>query len=128
MWPRNVRVGANSPSLWPTIASVTNTGTCLRPSCTAIVWPTISGKTVEVRDQVRTMRFELEVFISSIRLISRSSTNGPFFELRLTSALPFLAAAAAANDQLVRLLVLATGALAERGHAPGGDRVPASLG
>ena len=36
-WYRNVRVGANSPSLWPTIASVTYTGTCLRPSCTAIV-------------------------------------------------------------------------------------------
>ena len=27
-------------------------GTCLRPSWTAIVWPTISGKIVEVRDQV----------------------------------------------------------------------------
>ena len=31
-WPRNVRVGANSPNLWPTISSVTYTGTCLRPS------------------------------------------------------------------------------------------------
>ena len=38
-----MRVGANSPSLWPTIASVTNTGTCLRPSCTAMVWPSIAG-------------------------------------------------------------------------------------
>src|SRR3954452_713785 len=45
-WPRKVRVGANSPSLWPTIDSETNTGTCLRPSWTAIVWPTISGKIV----------------------------------------------------------------------------------
>ncbi len=35
--PRYRRVGANSPSLCPTIDSVTNTGTCLRPSCTAIV-------------------------------------------------------------------------------------------
>ena len=43
-----VRVGANSPSLWPTIDSLMNTGTCLRPSCTAIVCPTISGKIVEV--------------------------------------------------------------------------------
>ena len=33
----------------------TKTGTCLRPSCTAIVWPTISGKIVEVRDQVLTI-------------------------------------------------------------------------
>src|SRR5699024_9618207 len=31
-WNRNVRVGANSPSLWPTMDSVTYTGTCLRPS------------------------------------------------------------------------------------------------
>ena len=57
-------MGANSPSLCPTICSVTNTGTCFRPSWTAIVCPTISGKTVEARDHVRTMRFEPEVFIS----------------------------------------------------------------
>src|SRR5579871_6020020 len=36
-WPRKWRGGANSPSLWPTICSETNTGTCLRPSWTAIV-------------------------------------------------------------------------------------------
>ena len=30
--PRNVRVGANSPNLWPTIFSAMNTGTCRRPS------------------------------------------------------------------------------------------------
>jgi hypothetical protein len=46
------RVKANSPSLCPIIASVTKTGTCLRPSWTAIVWPIISGMTVERRDQV----------------------------------------------------------------------------
>src|SRR5258708_1414504 len=34
-WPWNVRVGANSPSLCPTMFSVTNTGTNLRPLCTA---------------------------------------------------------------------------------------------
>src|SRR3954447_6866309 len=38
-----------------------------------------------------------------------------------------LAAPAAANDQLVGCLVLAARALAERGHAPRGDRVPAAL-
>jgi hypothetical protein len=38
---------------------------------------------VEVRDQVRIIRLLPEVFISSIRFIKRSSTNGPFFELRL---------------------------------------------
>ena len=36
-WPLKVLVGANSPSLWPTISSVTYTGTCLRPSWTAKV-------------------------------------------------------------------------------------------
>ena len=29
--PRNVRVGANSPKRWPTMFSVTKTGTCFRP-------------------------------------------------------------------------------------------------
>ena len=55
--------GANSPSLWPTIDSETNTGTCLRPSWTAIVCPTISGKTVEVRDQVLTICLSPDSFI-----------------------------------------------------------------
>ena len=36
-WYRKVRVGANSPSLCPTMDSVMYTGTCLRPSWTAIV-------------------------------------------------------------------------------------------
>src|SRR5690606_16760472 len=35
--PRNSRVGANSPSLWPTMFSVTYTGTNLLPLCTAKV-------------------------------------------------------------------------------------------
>src|SRR5262249_36768695 len=85
---RKVRVGANSPSLWPTICSEMNTGTCLRPSWTAIVCPTISGNTVDVRDQVRIIRFSFFSFIDSMRLISRSSTKGPFLLLRLTSASP----------------------------------------
>src|ERR1044072_5623302 len=38
-----------------------------------------------------------------------------------------LPAPAAADDQLVRLLVLAARALAERRHAPGGDRMAAAL-
>src|SRR5262249_30847616 len=38
-----------------------------------------------------------------------------------------LAAATAAHDQLVGCLVLAAGALAERRHAPRGDRVAAAL-
>ena len=43
-WPWNVRVGANSPSLCPTMFSVTKTGTNLRPLCTANVRPTASGR------------------------------------------------------------------------------------
>ena len=78
-WERKVRVGANSPSLWPTIDSEMKTGTCLRPSWTAIVWPTISGKIVEVRDQVFSICFWPDSFIALIRFISASSTHGPFF-------------------------------------------------
>ena len=50
--PLNVRVGENSPSLWPTMFSVTYTGMNFFPLWTAIVWPTISGMIVERRDQV----------------------------------------------------------------------------
>ena len=77
-------MGANSPSLCPTICSLTKTGTCLRPSWTAIVCPTMSGKIVDERDQVRIIRFSLAAFMASIRLISRSSTKGPFFDDLLT--------------------------------------------
>ena len=42
-----VRVSANSPSLWPTMFSVTYTGMCCLPLCTAIVSPMKSGVTVE---------------------------------------------------------------------------------
>ena len=51
-WPWKVRVGANSPNLWPTMFSVTNTGTNFRPLCTAKVSPTASGRIVLRRDQV----------------------------------------------------------------------------
>src|SRR5206468_6750665 len=81
------------------------TGTCLRPSWTAIVCPTISGKIVEVRDQVRIM-----VLLP----------DG-------ASAAALLAAATAADHQLVRFLVLAARALAERRYVPRRDRVAAAL-
>ena len=57
-WPWNVRVGANSPSLWPTMFSVANTGTNLRPLCTANVTPSMSGMMVERRDQVLSTFFD----------------------------------------------------------------------
>jgi hypothetical protein len=82
LWARNVRVGENSPSLCPTIFSVTYTGTNLLPLCTAIVCPTISGRIVERRDHVRIARFS--PLFSIARIFSRrcASTNGPFFTER----------------------------------------------
>src|SRR5262249_9757980 len=65
-WPRKCRVGANSPSLCPTMSSVMKTGTCLRPSWTAIVWLTIFGEIVDARDQVRIICFLPDSFIASI--------------------------------------------------------------
>ncbi len=73
-----MRVGANSPSLCPTIDSEMKTGTCLRPSCTAIVCPTISGTIVDRRDHVLMTRLSPRLFMSSILTMRCSSTNGPF--------------------------------------------------
>src|SRR6202044_1581587 len=47
-----VRVGENSPSLWPTMFSVTKTELKILPLCTRKVWPTKSGVMSERRDQV----------------------------------------------------------------------------
>src|SRR6266540_1265713 len=87
-WTRKVRVGANSPSLWPTIDSLMYTGTCLRPSCTAMVWPTMSGMIVERRDQVLITRLSRLRFRSSIFFSKWSSTKGPFFRERPIGYLP----------------------------------------
>ena len=46
--------------------------------------PIISGKTVEERDQVRIICFLPASFIATMRASRRSSTKGPFFELRDT--------------------------------------------
>src|SRR6478736_3343597 len=82
LWPWNVRVGANSPSLWPTMFSVTKTGMNLRPLCTANVCPTRSGMMVERRDQVLTTFLAAVRFISSTFLERCLSMNGPFFTER----------------------------------------------
>src|SRR6185437_8127042 len=87
-WPRNTRVGANSPSLWPTMDSLMNTGTCFLPSWTASVWPTMSGKIVDARDQVLIIFLVFSAFIASMRAIRRSSTQGPFLLERLIFACP----------------------------------------
>jgi hypothetical protein len=62
-WPWNVLVMANSPNLWPTMFSVTKTGTNFLPLCTATVNPTISGKIVERLDQVFITCLLFEAFV-----------------------------------------------------------------
>src|SRR3954469_82038 len=126
MWPRKVRVGANSPSLWPTMASVTKTGTCLRPSCTAMVWPSIAGTIIERRDHVL-MTFLVPLsFCTSTFFIRWSSTKGPFFRLRgiCLYLLAPLRGLAAADDEAVAVLVGTAGAAF--GLAPWADGVAAT--
>src|SRR5580700_5167262 len=81
-WPLKVRVGANSPSLWPIICSVTYTGINFRPLCTAIVWPIMSGRIVDRRDHVLITFFSLREFIPATLIRRCSSMNGPFFSER----------------------------------------------
>src|SRR3954449_8607861 len=56
----------------------------------------------------------------------RSSTHGPFLDERLKARLPLLPATA--HDHAVRLLVLLARGVAERRHAPRGDRMAARRG
>src|SRR5512139_3801448 len=103
-------------------------GTCLRPSWTAMVCPTISGNTVEALDHVLMTRRSWASFISVIFAMSFWSTNGPFFrdlDIAPPPGLGLAALLAASDDVLVRILVLGTRAGAERGLAPRRDRVPA---
>src|SRR6202043_2142220 len=88
--------------------SVTSTGMCWRPLCTAMVSPTMSGMTIERRDQVL---IGLRAFLAdaTCTFFARCrSTNGPFFNergiyLSSRSADPVLAAL---NDHVVRALVV----------------------
>ena len=100
---RNVRVGANSPSLCPTIDSEMNTGTCLRPSCTAIVCPSISGTIVRAArpgldDPLLALLVHVVDLDHQVVVDERTLLDGP---RHLATPLP-----AAANDVLVRRLVL----------------------
>src|SRR5882762_3780337 len=83
LWPLNMRVGENSPSLCPTMSSCTNTRMNLLPLCTSNVCPTNSGMIVQARAQVfmgclARFSFSLETLRNSFSL-----TNGPFFALLL---------------------------------------------
>src|SRR5699024_2474478 len=121
VWPLKVRVGTNSPSLWPTISSVTYTGTCLRPSWTAKVWPTNSGKMVEARLQVLMTCFLPEAFIASTRFIRAGWTKGPLLMLLPMVYTPLLLAGTL-HDQLVGSTLMLAGLAAQCGLAPGGHR------
>src|SRR5205823_11557412 len=77
------RVGENSPSFCPTMFSVTYTGMNFLPLWTASVCPTISGTTVERRDQVLMTFLSPLLFMPSTFSSSGVSTNGPFFSDRL---------------------------------------------
>src|SRR5271156_837445 len=94
-WPLKLRVKLNSPSLCPTMFSVTYTGINFLPLCTAMVCPTISGTTVDRLDQVRNTFFSLREFMPSTRDIRKPSTNAPFLverainELSLSKTLSF---------------------------------------
>src|SRR5690606_12576328 len=105
----NVRVTANSPSLCPTMFSLTSTGTCCLPLCTAMVNPTMSGMTMERRDQVLIGRLLLLAIAVSTFFTRWWSMNGPFFRERAMTvyiliALPLLAPT---HDELLRALVVA---------------------
>src|SRR3954469_17761125 len=79
----------NSPSLCPTMFSVTYTGMNFLPLCTATVCPTNSGVMVERRDQVRRTFFSLREFMASIRCCRKPSTNGPFLVERINKSCPW---------------------------------------
>src|SRR6187200_1789054 len=83
--------------------SVTNTGTCLCPSCTASVWPIMAGTIIDRRDHVLITLWVPLSFCASTFLIRWSATN----------------------DQGIAGLALARAAL---GLAPGGDRVATTGG
>src|SRR4051794_30302325 len=102
-----------------------NTGTCLRPSWTAIVWPIIEGMIIERRDHVL-MTLWLPLSFSASTFFSRwPSMKGPFFRLRGMSLLPTLAGLAATDDLGVGGLALAGAAL---GLAPRRDGVATTGG
>src|ERR1039458_4937592 len=122
--PLKMRVGANSPSLCPTMFSVTYTGTNFLPLCTAMVWPTHSGKIVERRDQVLTTFLSLAWLSTSIFTVRCASTNGPFFVERAIN-LPLLRPAA--DDERISPLVVAR-LVAPRRLAPRGHRMTAARG
>src|ERR1035438_7941105 len=96
------------------------------PLCTAMVWPTNSGRIVERRDQVRMTFFSFAAFSVSSFFSRWSSVNGPFFTLRpMFSYLALSLFGFAAHDKLIGPLVV-TGLVTARRLAPGRNRMTAA--
>src|ERR1043165_2290012 len=77
-WPRNWRVGANSPSLCPTISSVTYTLMNVFPLWTRNVIVTKSGEIVERRDHVLIGSWLPTAFSLATFAITFGAIEGPF--------------------------------------------------
>src|SRR5690349_14850727 len=101
--------------------SVTYTGMCCLPLCTAMVRPTKSGRTVERRDQVLIGRLSFAAEAASTFFMRCPSTNGPFLIERAIAS-PLRLLVAAAHDHRLRALVGA-GLLAFRRLSPRRHRV-----
>src|SRR5690606_31115576 len=80
--PLKFLVGENSPSLCPTMFSVTYTGINLLPLCTAKVCPKKSGDIIDLLDQVLITDFLPESFKVSTFFSNLKSMLGPFFNER----------------------------------------------
>src|SRR5271154_2310321 len=108
--------------------SETSTGTCSRPLCTAMVKPTMSGMTMERRDQVLIGRRSFFWLAVCTFLARCKSTNGPFLSERGTSISSLLDAfvLATLNDHGVGALV-ATRLLAFGLQSPRAYRVRITL-
>src|ERR1700737_2166156 len=118
-----VRVGENSPSLCPTIFSVTNTELKIFPLCTRKVWPTKSGVIIERRDQVLIGFFATPLLIFSIFSTSFTSTNGPFFSDLLIPLFSLFPALPMFDDNRVTRLMFAASFEAFSQLAPWADWV-----
>src|SRR5579883_1630780 len=126
-WPLKVRVGENSPSLWPTMFSVMYTGMNFLPLCTARVWPMNSGTMVDRRDHVRTTFFSFFSLRSATFFIKWSSTNGPLCSERPITVPPLPFLGLPRDDPFVGPLVVA-GLEPPRRLPPRRHRMPSAAG
>src|SRR5687768_11205088 len=124
-WPLKVRVGANSPSLCPTMFSDTSTGTCCLPLWIAIVRPTMSGRIIERRDQVLIGRRSFFSAAAWTFFARCRSTNGPFFTERGT--VRSSRESVATPDDLTGGALVSAGLLTLGLPAPRRDRVRVAL-